>query len=73
VFHCSIVGETRVGDVQAIVPRIGGRAWITGYGRYVLQDDDPFPEGFVMGDIWPAADAGSTAERLAAARRHRTP
>ena len=30
-----------------IVPRIGGRAWITGYARYVLQDDDPFPEGFV--------------------------
>ena len=73
VFHCSIVGETRVGDVRAIVPRIGGRSWITGYGRYVLQDDDPFPEGFVMGDIWPAAYVGSTAERLAAARRHPTP
>ena len=52
-------------------PRIGGRAWITGYATYVLQDDDPFPEGFVMGDIWPAANAGSIAERLAAARRGR--
>ena len=69
VFRCSIVRETTVGDVPAIVPQIGGRAWITGYARYVLQDDDPFPEGFVMGDIWPAANAGSTAERLAAARR----
>jgi proline racemase len=69
VFHCSIDRETRVGAVPAIVPRIGGRAWITGYARYVLQDDDPFPEGFVMGDIWPAANAGSLAERLAAARR----
>ena len=72
VFHCGIARETRVGEVQAIVPRIGGRAWITGYSRYVLQDDDPFPEGFVMGDIWPAANAGSTAERLAAARRRST-
>jgi len=72
VFRCSIVRETRVGDLQAIVPRIGGRAWITGYARYVLQDDDPFPEGFVLGDIWPATSAGSTAERLAAARRHRS-
>ena len=69
VFQCGIARETTVGDLAAIVPRIGGRAWITGYARYVLQDDDPFPEGFVMGDIWPAADAGSTAERLAEARR----
>ena len=69
VFDCGIARETGVGELPAIVPRIGGRAWITGYARYVLQDDDPFPEGFVMGDIWPAANAGSTAERLAAARR----
>ena len=71
VFRCGIVRETEVGGVPAIVPRIGGRAWITGYARYVLQDDDPFPQGFVMGDIWPAANAGSTAERLATARRRR--
>jgi hypothetical protein len=69
VFRCGIARETSIGDVAGIVPRIGGRAWITGYARYVLQDDDPFHEGFIMGDIWPAANAGSTAERLAEARR----
>jgi proline racemase len=69
VFRCEIVRETNVGGVAAVVPRIGGRAWITGYAQYVLQDDDPFPEGFVMGDIWPSANAGSAAEHLAAARR----
>jgi proline racemase len=69
VFRCGVARETSVGEVAAIVPRIGGRAWITGYAKYVLQDDDPFPEGFMMGDIWPAANAGSTAERLAEARR----
>jgi proline racemase len=73
IFHCGIARETAVGDIAAIVPRIGGRAWITGYARYVLQDDDPFPEGFVMGDIWPAANAGSTAGHLAAARRRTSP
>lgn len=73
VFRCSVARETRVGNVPAIVPQIGGRAWITGYARYVLQDDDPFPQGFTMGDIWPAANAGSTAERLAGARRQRKP
>jgi proline racemase len=69
VFRCAIERTTEVGGVPAIVPRIGGRAWITGYARYVLQDDDPFPEGFTMGDIWPAASAGSEAMRLSAARR----
>jgi proline racemase len=69
VFHCAIERETDVGGLTAIVPRIGGRAWITGYARYVLQDDDPFPEGFTMGDIWPATDEGSAAARLARARR----
>jgi proline racemase len=71
VFRCGIARETAIGDLVGIVPRIGGRAWITGYARYVLQDDDPFPEGFMMGDIWPAANAGSTAEQLAEARRGR--
>jgi proline racemase len=69
VFRCGIARKTPIGEVTGIVPRIGGRAWITGYAKYVLQDDDPFPEGFMMGDIWPAANAGSTAERLAEARR----
>jgi proline racemase len=69
VFRCAIARETEIGGVPAIVPRIGGRAWITGYARYVLQDDDPFPEGFMMGDLWPSANAGSEAERLSAAKR----
>ncbi len=69
VFRCQLVRETEVGGVRAVVPRIGGRAWITGHAQYVLQDDDPFPEGFVMGDIWPSANAGSAAEHLSAARR----
>jgi proline racemase len=73
VFRCGIARETQVGKQTAIVPRIGGRAWITGYARYVLQDDDPFPEGFVMGDIWPAANTGSTAELLAARKRASRP
>jgi proline racemase len=69
VFRCSLEREAEVGGVRAIVPRIGGRAWITGYARYVLQDDDPFPEGFVVGDIWPLANAGSDAARLSSMRR----
>ncbi len=37
----------------AVVPEVGGQAWITGFSEYVLDDTEPFPEGFTIGDIWP--------------------
>ncbi|MFD6698982.1 MULTISPECIES: proline racemase family protein [unclassified Microbacterium] len=43
-----LVGETRVGERPAVVPTITGRAWVTGLGQYILDGDDPFPEGFVF-------------------------
>ena len=49
-----IVGRTRVGDVEAIVPAISGRAWITGIHQFVLDPDDPFPAGFRLPDTWGA-------------------
>jgi len=52
-FTGCLVEETRVGQYQAVVPTITGQAWITGISQYVLDAEDPFPEGFVVGDIWP--------------------
>ena len=52
VFTGRLTGETRVGDYQAVIPTISGRAWITGMCTYVLDAEDPFPEGFTVGDIW---------------------
>jgi proline racemase len=43
-----------VGNHAAIVPSIRGRAWITSFSQYVLAPDDPFPEGFTVGDVWPS-------------------
>jgi proline racemase len=42
------VGETEVDGLPAVVPEITGRAWITGMGQYLLDPDDPFPEGFAL-------------------------
>jgi proline racemase len=53
VFTGELVEETRVGPYQAVVPTISGQAWITGISQYVLDAEDPFPEGFVVGDLWP--------------------
>lgn len=43
-----LVGETVVGDRPAVIPTITGRAWVTGLGQYLLDENDPFPEGFVF-------------------------
>jgi proline racemase len=69
IYVGEIVAETSVGGVPAVVPSITGRAWITGYARYVLQHDDPFPEGLVVGDIWTFANRSSRSAQLTAARR----
>ena len=51
-FTGRLVRKTKVGDYDAVVPTITGRAWITGFAQYVVDDSDPFPEGFTIGDIW---------------------
>ena len=56
--HTSIIGSrftgrlvetTTVGDVEAVVPTITGRAWVTGYSHLVLDPSDPYPAGFQVG------------------------
>jgi proline racemase len=34
--------------VEAVVPTIEGRAWITGFQQFVLDPEDPFPAGFLL-------------------------
>ena len=52
VFTGRLVEEATVGPYRAVVPELTGRAWITGFAQYVLDADDPFPQGFTVGDIW---------------------
>ena len=52
VFTGRLVEETRVGPYRAVVPTLSGRGWITGFASYVVADDDPFPEGYTVADIW---------------------
>lgn len=55
VFTGSLVRETSVGGKIAVVPTIRGQAWVTGIAQYVVDPDDPFPNGFTVGDIWGGA------------------
>jgi proline racemase len=52
IYTGELLRETQVGPHAAVVPTISGQAWITGYSTWVLDPDDPFPEGFTVGDIW---------------------
>jgi proline racemase len=52
-FDCAIVEETKVGNKQAIIPSIRGRAWITGTHQVMLDPEDPWPEGYRLSDTWP--------------------
>jgi len=47
-----LIEETRVGPYAAVVPELSGQAWITGFAQYVVDPEDPCPEGFTVGDIW---------------------
>jgi proline racemase len=53
VFTGCLVEEAVVGPYPAVVPTLTGSAWISGICQYVLDAEDPFPEGFTVGDLWP--------------------
>jgi len=59
--HASPIGSTFDGRIVAeaergIVPAIRGSAWITGVSELYVDDDDPFPEGYLLSDTWPGGD-----------------
>lgn len=47
-FTGEAVGTTRVGEYEAIFPRITGCAYITGMNQWVLREDDPLKQGFLL-------------------------
>lgn len=49
LFWGKLVGEDRVGDYPAVIPTIKGRAYISGFNTIVLDPEDPFPNGFLLG------------------------
>jgi proline racemase len=59
--HASVIGSTFNGRIvaeteQGIIPAIRGSAWITGVSELYVDDDDPFPEGYLLSDTWPGGD-----------------
>jgi len=49
LFYGELVGESKVGPYDAVLPAIRGSAYIMGLNSFLLEDSDPYPEGFYMG------------------------
>ncbi|TDR14834.1 trans-3-hydroxy-L-proline dehydratase [Marinomonas communis] len=52
-FTGKILRTCKVGELDAIVPEISGRGWITGTHQHMLDPSDPWPEGYRLSDTWP--------------------
>lgn len=49
---------TAVGKYDADVPVVKGLGWITSFKQVMLDSEDPFLEGFRVGDAWLPANPG---------------
>ncbi|RJS50174.1 proline racemase family protein [Bacillus sp. PK3_68] len=47
-FKGTVVDYTKVGNYKAIIPKITGSAWITGFHKFSLEATDPYTEGFLL-------------------------
>ncbi|HHN8247140.1 TPA: proline racemase [Clostridioides difficile] len=48
LFKGEIVEETKVVDFNAVVPKITGSAYITGFNHFVIDEEDPLKHGFIL-------------------------
>ena len=52
-FETCIIEEYIKGNKKMIIPSIKGSAFITGKQEIYISDEDPFPQGYRLGDTWP--------------------
>jgi proline racemase len=47
-FEGRLARETMVGNQRAVVPTVKGTAKVIGYAKWLLSDDDPLRDGFMI-------------------------
>ncbi len=48
LFKGEVVETTKVGEYDAIIPKVTGSAYITGFNHFVFDDEDPLVDGFIL-------------------------
>ena len=53
LFEGVLLEEVEVGGgLKGVVPSIKGSAWVTQHSNIFVDQTDPFPTGYTLGDIW---------------------
>ena len=47
-FTCGIAELTKMGDYDAIIPKVTGSAYITGIHEFLIDPEDPLNQGFIL-------------------------
>ncbi len=48
IFRGRAIKKLNLGSVESVIPEIEGRCFITAMSQYVLEEEDPFPEGWLL-------------------------
>ena len=48
LFEGEVVEEVKIGDIDAITPKITGSAYITGFNNFIFNEEDPLNHGFTL-------------------------
>jgi len=48
VFKAKVLGETKIGEIDAVIPEVSGRAFIVGFAKWVVDVRDPLTHGFLV-------------------------
>lgn len=51
-FEVGFLGLTKVAGREAVLPEITGRGWIHGIHQVGVDPTDPYPQGYLLADIW---------------------
>lgn len=51
-FESAISSRAKVGALNAVVPSVSGRAWITGFSQVIVDPTDPLADGHCPCDVW---------------------
>lgn len=46
IFRCRVIRKTKVGEFDAIIPEVGGSAYVTGINNFVIDSSDELKYGF---------------------------
>jgi trans-L-3-hydroxyproline dehydratase len=48
IFRARVIARTKVGDIDAVVPEVEGKAYVAGFANWIVDERDPLAYGFLV-------------------------